>query len=73
MSLYEVWLNNEGKDLDQTEVYFHNAGVWAFENCASFYGHTVIDVSDVSYRWDQLALYQFHDEQDALIFRLRWA
>jgi hypothetical protein len=58
---------------DFAEQHFWNANLWALEHCSSYQGHNVQDVSDVSYIYDNLALYLFEDEQDALLFRLKWA
>lgn len=68
----EVWLDDTGRNWDEAESYFLQAAHWAREYCASFIGYDTQDVSDVSYRYDQLALYQFNDEKDALMFKLRW-
>ena len=70
--MHEVYLNDTGMGYDESELYFHNANAWALEHCASYYNHNVQDVSDVSYYYDNIALYLFRDERDALLFRLRW-
>jgi hypothetical protein len=70
--MIEVFLNDAKMDYDQSEIYFHNADHWALEHCQSYKGHNVQDVSDVSYQYDNIALYLFEDEQDALMFRLKW-
>jgi hypothetical protein len=70
--MIEVYLNDAKMDYDQGEIHFHNANHWARENCQSYKGHNIQDVSDVSYYYDNIALYLFEDERDALMFRLRW-
>lgn len=70
--MIEIYLNDAKMNYDQSEIYFHNADRWAREHCRSYQGHNVQDVSDVSYIYDNVALYLFKDEQDALLFRLKW-
>lgn len=70
--MIEVYLNDAGISYDFAEQHFHNADLWAREHCHSYKGHDVQDVSDVSYVYDNIALYLFGDEQDALLFRLKW-
>jgi len=71
--MFEVYLNDAKMGYDESELYFHNADHWAREHCASYYSHDVQDVSDVSYYYGNIALYLFREEQDALMFRLKWA
>jgi hypothetical protein len=68
----EVYLNDAKMDYDFAEQHFYNANLWAREHCQSYKGHNIQDVSDVSYYYDNIALYLFEDEQDALMFRLKW-
>jgi hypothetical protein len=68
----EVYLNDAKVSYDFAEQHFWNANLWALEHCGSYKGHNVQDVSDVSYYYDNIALYLFENEQDALLFRLRW-
>ena len=70
--MFEVYLNDAKMDYDESELYFHNANAWALEHCASYYNYNVQDVSDVSYQYDNIALYLFKNEKDALMFQLRW-
>jgi hypothetical protein len=70
--MIEVYLNDTGISYDFAEQHFWNADVWAREHCRSYKGHDVRDVADFSYANDFIALYLFEDEQDALLFRLRW-
>ena len=68
----EVWLDDIGMTYDQAEQYFLNAEYWAREFCQSFVSCTVQDVSDYSIKFDLTALYLFHKDSDAMIFRLKW-
>ena len=68
----DVWLNDTGRNWDEAEDYFYQAAQWAEVQCTSFIGYDIQDVSDVSYHYDQIALYRFNDEQDALMFKLKW-
>ena len=71
--MFEVYLNDARMDYDESERHFHNADAWAREHCESYVSHDVQDVSDVSYYYDNIALYLFREERDALMFRLKWA
>jgi hypothetical protein len=71
--MIEVYLNDSNMSCDFAEQHFWNANLWALEHCSSYRGHNVQDVSDVSYQYDAIALYLFEDEQDALLFQLKWA
>ena len=70
--MIEVYLDDRGIDYDFAEQHFHNADVWARENCRSYRGYDVQEVSDVSYTNDWVALYLFEDERDVLIFTLKF-
>jgi hypothetical protein len=70
--MIEVYLNDSRMSYDEGELHFHNADNWAREHCQSYRGHNIQDVSDVSYVYDNVALYLFEDERDAVMFRLRW-
>lgn len=52
--------------------YFADIDAWAKENCASYQGYHVQDVSDVSLISDEIAGYYFNDEKDIMWFRLKW-
>jgi hypothetical protein len=54
------------------EDYFATIDAWARAHCTSYQGYHVQDVQDVSLQWDDLAQYRFGDEQDLVIFRLKW-
>lgn len=45
---------------------------WASAHCKSFIWMEVSDVSDVSLQWDELATYYFANEQDALMFTIKY-
>lgn len=68
----EVYLTDQKLDYYLAQEKFQQAGEWAKEFCASFLGYRVQDVSDVSYLYDQVALYRFDEERDAVFFRLKW-
>lgn len=70
--MFEVYLNDAQLSWDESEVYFHNANVWALENCESYVNYNVQDVSDVSYVYDNIGLYLFREERDVMIFKLKW-
>ena len=68
----EIFLDDRNLSYDFAEQYFWNAHIWALEHCESYRGYHVQDVSDVSYVYDNIALYLFGDEKDALVFRLKY-
>ena len=70
--MIEVYLNDTGIAYEQAEQHFLKAHRWAKKNCPSYQEHEVVDVSDVSYTNDLIARYLFQDEQDVVIFTLRW-
>lgn len=70
--MFEVYLNDARMNWDESEIYFHNANVWARENCESYVNYNVQDVSDVSYVYDNIGLYLFREEKDVMIFKLKW-
>ena len=70
--MIEVYLNDKNVSYDFAEQHFHNAHAWAREHCTSYRGYDVQDVSDVSYVYDNVALYLFEDEKEALVFRLKY-
>jgi hypothetical protein len=45
---------------------------WLVSNCIS-YTLELIDVSDLSYKYDTAFAYNFDDPKDAMLFELRWA
>lgn len=71
MAMTDVWLNDSGHVIGGLKM-FAQADQWAQEHCQSYRGYEVTDVSDVSLVYDNVASYSFGNEQDALIFMLRW-
>jgi hypothetical protein len=67
-----VYLTDENRTLEQSRIYYNDADRWASENCSSYVGYDVQDVSDVSYYYDTVACYVFDDEQDVVMFTLKW-
>jgi hypothetical protein len=49
-----------------------DAAHWAWKNCTSFKGWTNMDTSDTSVLYDVVVEFRFSDEQDALMFTLKW-
>ena len=70
--MIQVYLSDEHRGYEQAIEDFRQADAWAQENCASYAGHDVVDVSDFSMNYDTVAEYNFAQESDALIFKLRW-
>jgi hypothetical protein len=67
-----VILNDTGMTLRVASQYFRAAAAWAEENCESFVTYEVQDVSDFSVTNDLMCEYQFGDDQDVVLFQLRW-
>ncbi len=67
-----VYLNDTGIPYEQAEDYFAEAAKWAEQQCSSFLGYHVQDVSDVSYTNDFITEYKFNDPKDAVWFELKW-
>ena len=67
-----VYLTDENVDYDYALKYFEDAAIWASSHCASFIDYHAQDVSDVSLQYDYVAEYRFHDQQDVLLFTLKW-
>lgn len=72
MAMKLVYLTDSKISYDKSLEYFQEAADWAKQNCISFISHSVQDVSDVSYVYDQIAEYRFRDPKDAIWFELRW-
>jgi hypothetical protein len=70
---YEIYLTDEKITYDESEQYFLDADLWAQTNCPSFVSCSIQDVSDVSYVCDNIALYLFKEEKDAMFFKLKWS
>jgi hypothetical protein len=45
---------------------------WALQHCQSYVWFEEQDVSDVSTQWDYIFVYYFIEEQDALMFQLKY-
>lgn len=67
-----VYLTDENRTLEQSRDYYDAADRWACKNCSSYVGYDVQDVSDVSYYYDTVARYVFDNEQDVVMFTLKW-
>jgi hypothetical protein len=67
-----VYLNDKGKPYDFARLYFIDASIWALKHCRSFQGYEIVDTTDVSMVWDQVAEYKFTDERDVTFFKLTW-
>ena len=73
MAMVEVLVNDaKSGGYEFNGYYFAAIHQWAEEHCVSYRGMHIQDVSDVSLLWDEIAAYRFADEQDALIFKLKW-
>lgn len=71
--MHKVYVNDgKSKGFDWNYLYFNERHKWAEANCSSYLGHEVIDVSDTSLQWDQVAEYRFDKLKDANWFKLRW-
>jgi hypothetical protein len=70
--VYEVYLTDRNLSWDEGEQLFFDAAAWARAHCVSYQGHHVQDVSDFSYIYDNVTQYLFADEQDAVLFTLKW-
>ena len=67
-----VYLNDNKMTYDIANDHFDQANKWAKENCISYIGYRVEDVSDVSYVYDLIAEYKFRDPKEAVWFELRY-
>jgi len=67
-----VYLSDEKIPYEAAHAHFKKAADWAKEQCDSFIGYNVQDVSDVSYTYDNVAQYTFRDPKDAIWFELKW-
>ena len=71
--IYRTYINDsQSPSYAETEAYFNEMLIWAKEHCQSFKHFEVTDVSDVSIICDEIAEFQFENEQDLLMFTLRW-
>jgi hypothetical protein len=67
-----VYLNDEGKSYEEAKTYFLEADAWALHNCQSYVGFNSQDVSDFSMYHDLVAQFTFLDEQDVVLFTLKF-
>lgn len=74
MNLYRVYVNDSKNTYpyNRLEQYWLDIDSWARNNCASYVGYDVQDVSDVSLQWDEVGEYRFFDEKDTVLFKLKW-
>jgi hypothetical protein len=61
-----------GDSYDQSRIRFVDIDYWAQQNCPSYTGYQVEDVSDVSPSHDLFGVYCFNDEKDVVWFKLKW-
>jgi len=68
---FEVLINDQNISYEDSEEFFKGLDTWAKENCGSSYlGYEVVDVTDVSYYYDQIGCYRFSDRKRADWFYL---
>lgn len=67
-----VYLTDAKIPYETVQDHFKEIGDWAKEQCASFVGYNIQDVSDVSLYYDHIAQYTFRDPKDAAWFELKW-
>lgn len=53
-------------------VDFVEARDWAADNCPTFTYVDIVDVSDFSLQWDEVASFHFGSSEDAAWFTLKW-
>jgi hypothetical protein len=73
--LKEVYLNDRHLDWDKAKDYFLEVSQWAANFCKTYCSYRVQDVTDVTYDYDQIACYYFHEkdsDEDILLFCLKW-
>ncbi len=70
--MISVYLGDEGVPYDNAEAHFRNIAEWAKDQCPSFAGYNMQDVSDVSLANDYVTVYLFNDKKDAEWFTLKW-
>lgn len=57
---------------DYNHEYFAKIHNWAKTQCVSYKGFNVVDVSDNSLIWDEIAEYELTNDKDAVLFTLAW-
>lgn len=67
-----VYLTDAKIPYENVQDHFKEIEKWAKNQCPSFVGYDVQDVSDVSYHYDHVAQYTFLDPKDAVWFEMKW-
>jgi hypothetical protein len=70
--MFKVYLTDARHEYRRAQQFFKDCESWAREHCPSFMQMDVMDVSDFSYEYDQIATYEFRDEKDAFWFTTAW-
>ena len=70
--MISIYLHDGNVKYSDDEEHFRKAEQWATNNCQSFLGMKVEDVSDFSVYYDSVGEYRFEDEKDAMMFRLKF-
>jgi hypothetical protein len=71
--IYRAYVNDMGSpSYDFNHAYFEDMADWAKEHCGSFISFEIADVSDVSLIYDEVAEFCFGNEQDLLMFKLKY-
>lgn len=71
--IYRAYVNDsQSPSYAETKAFFNEMLIWAKEHCQSFENVEVIDVSDVSLICDEIIEFRFGNEQDLLMFKLKW-
>ena len=68
-----IYLSDAKIKYSDAQVHFKAAEQWASDHCQSFLGAEINDVSDFSVEFDTVGEYRFENEQDAIMFRLRYS
>jgi len=71
--MIDIFLNDEEKSYKEAQAYYAKADRWAIDQCPSYQGHHVQDVADFSMHHDIIARYVFDNEQDVVLFKLKWS
>jgi len=69
----DICITDDGMTYKQAEEHFVKLDAWARENCASYVGHHVQDVTDFSLMHDLIAQFRFSEERDVAWFKLKWS
>ena len=70
--MFKVYLTDESIEYLAALKFFKDCDAWARQHCPSYRQLEVVDVSDVSYAYDQVATYEFDDDKDAFWFTTAW-